>query len=163
MKRTRILLVVVLVPAVALLTAVLITRSIVERKKERARRTHCASCLRQLAKGCIMYSMDYGGPFPTNWSSVAQKYIHAGKLFNCKSDPASYHDSIEGVDDWSDFVLVRGIMTDDPPDTILAYEPLSNHRGVGANVVTKDVEARWVSSAEFRQLKDKHGRALTSR
>jgi hypothetical protein len=154
---------VVLVPAVALVTATLITRSIVERKKERARRTHCANCLRQLATAGTIYSTDYGGHYPTNWSSVAKDYAHAGKLFDCKADPATYHDSIEGVDEWADFVLIPGITTNDPPDSLLAYEPLSNHRGAGANVITRNRETCWVLPEEYRVLRDKHGKALTNR
>ena len=151
-----------LVVIFGLVSAFLVLRHVADQRKEQSRRTHCASCLRSLSMACIVYSMDFEGKYPTNWSSVAEHYAHAGKLFDCKSKPGIPHDSIEGVDEWSDFILVPGITTNDSPDTILAYEPLSNHRGTGANVVDREGNPRWVSPVEFKQLKDKHGNALTT-
>jgi hypothetical protein len=95
-----------------------------------------------------------------NLSSCATNYIQVPKLFICTLT-GKQEGTIETVDQWSDYILVPGLTTNDPPGTILAYERLRNHKE-GGNVLSLDGSVEWRSAKDYSQLKTKTGRVLSS-
>ena len=150
-KHTRVLKILLgIFAAVALGFLVIVPR--ITAAREAARRNHCLSCMRSLGKVCWMYALDHNGAFPSKWSEITI-YSANPTIFNCKStsQPPS---TIETVDQWAEFVLVPGLSTNHPGDTVLAYEPLSNHGGHGGNVVFCDASFRWLNSQEHRRMQE---------
>ena len=139
------------------IVAVFAVSPFIARSKERVRRTYCMGCLSSLGKASVMYAMDHDGQFPSTWHDLAQEYANAPKLFDCLSN-LNPPGEIAAVDEWSDFSLVPGLTTNDPPDTVLAFEPLENHRGRGANVLFLNTQVRWVTPAEHKELMKHIGR-----
>ena len=119
--------------------------------REAARRSHCLSCMRSLGKACVMYAMDHDGTFPSKWSDLRDEYVSNRYIFNCKSSPQS-PGSIETVDQWAEFVIVPGLTTNHPGETVLAYEPVSNHRGYGGHVVFCDTSFRWLEADDHQKI-----------
>lgn len=130
---------------------------------EKVRRVSCMNNLHQLAKDCSLYARNNNGKFPTNWFSLAKQLNCNEKLFYCRSVlRKNYPETIDNVDQWSDYVIVPGLNTNDPPDTILAFELLGHHQDEGANLVAIDTSVQWVRPNEFKNLRTKDGKALTS-
>jgi prepilin-type processing-associated H-X9-DG protein len=104
---------------------------------------HCGQQLRYLGVGCRMYATTHDGRLPSKWSELSE--VEDGmawdKLLCC---PVSGHaaGSWAQADFWADYRLIPGRTTNDPPDTVLAIEPLSNHK-TGANVLFVDGSSQW--------------------
>ena len=107
----------------------------------------CRLQLRNISIRLQEHAADHGGQFPTKWSEL--KWDDLGgienttwpRAFRCPTvghEPGSW----DRVDLWSDYRLIPGRTTNDPPDTILAIEPLSNHKA-GANVLFVDGSSAW--------------------
>ena len=125
---------------------------------ERAMRQKCLSNLYALGSACKMYEMDHPGQFPTNWFCFKDYYSNPC-LLRCPSRPERYG-TLANVDTWSDYILVPNLTTNDPPKTILAYEPLRNHKE-GGNVLYLDGSVYWLSAEEYGKLKAKTGKVLS--
>jgi prepilin-type processing-associated H-X9-DG protein len=103
--------------------------------------------LRQIGVRCRMHAIDHGGRFPAKWSELEWDDAGGitnttwGKLFVC---PTVGHDPGDwaSVDQWCDYRLIPGRTTNDLPQTVLAIEPLSNHK-TGANVLFVDGSSQW--------------------
>ncbi len=51
------------------------------------------------------------------------------------------------------YIYVGAGLTDQSsPDTVLAYEPLTNHDGDGSNVAYTDAHVEWHSAAEVKMM-----------
>jgi prepilin-type processing-associated H-X9-DG protein len=50
---------------------------------------------------------------------------------------------------WADYRLLPGRTTNDPPDRVLAVEPLANHGSSGANVLFVDGSCEWWPVSRF--------------
>ncbi len=74
---------------------------------------------------------DMGGITNTTWD----------RLFACPTVGHGAGDWKQ-VDYWTDYRLIPGRTTNDPIDTVLAIEPLSNHK-TGANVLFVDGSSQW--------------------
>ena len=126
--------------------------------RERARRSKCQANLHQIGLACSMYVADNKGRFPMTLSSISTNYAANPKLFLCPSS-GNLPGAPEAVDQWSDYILVPDLTTNDPPDTILAYERLRNHKE-GGNVLSLDGAVDWRSAEEYGKLKTKTGKLL---
>lgn len=93
-----------------------------------------------------MYSMDMNDTYPKYWSDLTV-YANNPKLFFCKTRGGQIPESCAGVDIWAHFVYLPGRTPHDPPETLLAYEPLSNHRGQGGNLLFVDGSVMWADAA----------------
>jgi prepilin-type processing-associated H-X9-DG protein len=93
---------------------------------------------------CREYAMAHHGQFPNKWADLGP--LEPGStwpaVFRC---PSTDHDlgAWDRLDIWSDYRLLPGRTTNDPPNTILVIEPLSNHSGKGANVLFIDGSTSW--------------------
>jgi prepilin-type processing-associated H-X9-DG protein len=102
---------------------------------------------RNLGVECRVYAAKHDGRFPTKWSDFELDDMHGmtnttwARQFVCPTvghGPGDW----QQVDLWSDYRLIPGRTTNDSPDTVLAIEPLSNHK-TGANVLFVDGSSQW--------------------
>ena len=91
----------VVIAIIALLAAILFP--VFARAREQARRTSCASNLKQLGLGIMQYSQDYDEHMPRgrygdacctgynyeNWSYSVYPYVKSSSLFTCPDDPTT--------------------------------------------------------------------------
>ena len=97
---------------------------------------------------CRQYAMEHGGRFPNLWADLGP--LEPGSnwpvVFRC---PATDHavGQWDRLDIWSDYRLLPGRTTNDPPKTLLVIEPLANHSGKGANVLFVDGSTVWWSAS----------------
>jgi len=101
---------------------------------------------RNLGVECRVYAAKHDGQFPTKWSELEwddmDGITNMTWVFACPTVGHSPGNS-KHVDLWSDYRLIPGRTTNDSPDTVLAIEPLSNHK-TGANVLFVDGSSqRW--------------------
>ena len=85
----------VVIAIIAILAAILFP--VFAQAREKARQTQCASNLRQLGLGAMMYAQDYdqryvpwwgdGVSKGRGWSSILMPYVKNEQLFACPSDP----------------------------------------------------------------------------
>jgi len=104
---------------------------------------------RNLGVRCREYAMAHNGQFPNKWADLGP--LEPGSnwpaVFRC---PSTDHNigEWERLDIWSDYRLLPGRTTNDPPNTVLVIEPLSNHSGKGANVLFADGSTIWWTAAQ---------------
>lgn len=109
---------------------------------------------RNLGVECRVYAAKHDGQFPAKWSDLEwddmDGITNMTWVFAC---PTVGHGpgNLKQVDLWSDYRLIPGRTTNDAPDTVLAIEPLSNHK-TGANVLYVDGSSRWLSRAQVLGL-----------
>jgi len=107
-------------------------------------RLDCESNLRQIGVACREYAAKHNGHFPSMWIelNLVGEDANWAQLLRC---PSTRHEVgvWAQVDLWSDYRLCPGRSTNDPPDAILAIEPLGNHGSAGANVLFIDGETQW--------------------
>jgi hypothetical protein len=107
-------------------------------------RLDCQNNLRQIGLRCREYAAEHDGHFPSTWVelNLVGEDANWAKLLRC---PATDHEVgiWTQVDLWTDYRLLPGRSTNDPPDRILALEPLGNHGSVGANVLFVDGGTQW--------------------
>jgi prepilin-type processing-associated H-X9-DG protein len=120
---------------------------------EKMVRLDCLNNLRQISVPCREYAAQHDGHFPSSWVELNLVGEDAGwaKLLHC---PESHHEVgiWSQVDLWSDYRLLPGRSTNDPANTILALEPLTNHGGMGANVLYVDGSTQWLPAARLLGL-----------
>ena len=107
-------------------------------------RLDCQSNLRQISLRCREYAAAHDGHFPASWGELNFVWEDSNwaKLLRC---PSTHHEIgvWTQVDLWADYRLLPGRSTNDPPDRILALEPLGNHGSAGANVLFVDGSTQW--------------------
>jgi hypothetical protein len=116
-------------------------------------RLDCQCNLRTISLRCREYAAEHGGHFPSTWVELncVGDDANWAKLLRC---PSTHHEIgiWAQVDLWSDYRLLPGRSTNDPPDTILALEPLGNHGSAGANVLFTDGGTQWWSQSHLLGL-----------
>ena len=107
----------------------------------------CGMLIRNIGERCREHAAKHGGQFPAKWSEL--EWNDMGGIENTTWDrqfvcPTVGHGvgNWKQIDQWSDYRLIPGRTTNDPPNTILAIEPLSNHE-TGANVLFIDGSSQW--------------------
>lgn len=100
---------------------------------------------RNLGVECRVYAAKHDGQFPAKWSDLEwddmDGITNMTWVFVCPTVGHGVGDWKQ-VDLWSDYRLIPGRTTNDSPDTVLAIEPLSNHKK-GANVLFVDGSSQW--------------------
>jgi prepilin-type processing-associated H-X9-DG protein len=107
-------------------------------------RTGCRHDLVQIGLICRVYAEEHGGHLPSTWAdlNLVGEKTNWARLLRC---PSTGHEVgiWSRVDLWADYRLLPGRSTNDPPDRILAIEPLANHKSTGANVLFVDGSSQW--------------------
>jgi len=125
---------------------------------ERARRACCASYLKQIAYGCILYSGDNAEAFPADLGALVGEYVSDARLFVCPSSGRSFEEdtppSAPVSDENLSYCYVSGLRSSDPKRYILAFDEEWNHpkmseRGrdyeQGVNIAHLDGSVHWTS------------------
>ena len=110
------------------------------RAREISKRAVCNANLKAIGTAMAMYANENMEAFPPNLDTlVADGSISQGMLTCPSADSANY-------------VYVPGRTTNDPPDTVLMYEPLSNHHDEGANVLFVDLHVEFIKTPELDEI-----------
>mgnify|MGYP000889433499 CR=1 FL=1 len=115
----------------------------------------CRLQLRNLGVALREHAEVHGGHMPNRWSEMTWVGIEDvektswPRLFVC---PAVGHEpgTWSQVDLWSDYHLIPGCTTNDPAGTVLAIEPLSNHKK-GVNVLFVNGSTAWWPASNLLQ------------
>lgn len=107
----------------------------------------CRMQLRHLGMRLREHAASHAGQFASRWSELEWDDIEGientswNRMFICPAVGHEIGDWSE-VDLWADYRLLPGLTTNDPPDTVFAIEPLSNHES-GVNVLFIDGSSAW--------------------
>jgi prepilin-type processing-associated H-X9-DG protein len=100
--------------------------------------------LSELGVRCREYAEKHNGHFPSAWDELdfVGDDANWAKVLCC---PQTHHEigAWSAVNLKAEYRLLPGRSTNDPPDTILALEPLENHASMGANVLFVDGRTEW--------------------
>lgn len=119
--------------------------------RERANRIKCASNLRQIGQGVLMYANDHGGTLPPDLKTVVRGE-YDGMVLAC---PATDHDDgswghpedrirARWLPETVSYVyLGAGLRSTLPADVVVAYERPENHDGAGMNLLFNDGHVEW--------------------
>jgi len=113
-------------------------------------REDCGYNLVQIGLRCREYAAEHEGHFPSTWVELnfVGEDANWAKLLRC---PLTGHavGRWPQVDLWADYRLLPQRSTNDSPDTVLAVEPLANHRSTGAHVLFVDGSSQWWSASRM--------------
>jgi len=114
-------------------------------------RLDCQTNLKLIGLRCREYAEAHNGHFPSTWFelNLVGEDVNWAKLLHC---PSTGHEvgAWTQVDQWADYRLFPGRTTNNPPNTILALEPLANHNSAGANVLFVDGGTQWWPAARVQ-------------
>jgi prepilin-type processing-associated H-X9-DG protein len=119
-------------------------------------RPKCASNMHQIGLAILLYSQDHGQNYPNTLAELMEEQLTTN-VFICPQslDAASTGATTQAVA--ADFqkpghlsyiYLGKGLRADTvSDDTVVLYEPLSNHAGAGMNVLFGDGHTEFISPA----------------
>lgn len=135
----------------ALLVSILLPA--INSAKERASRVYCASNLRQIAQGVMLYANDHKGKYPPDLGTINAEDDVNWEVFVCPSrdtagpppDVIKNKDKLAAwVNEHSDYIYVGSKLNgNSPADMVLAYEKPGSHDGQGMNIVFNDGHVDW--------------------
>jgi prepilin-type processing-associated H-X9-DG protein len=112
------------------------------RARRQAQMVYCASQLRQIGMGCLMYASANGGWTPP---SLAVMQSSAGvRPMTC---PGGVSAGVANPGYILALPSTRLATISSPATTVLAYEPPTNHGGRGINVLYVDGHVAWLPGA----------------
>lgn len=128
--------------------------------KERANRVKCASNLRQIGQGCLLYANDHKGQYPPDLGTLVKEGLNE-ETFVCPSGDTQVPPDVRGnpdkaaawVNQHGDYTyLGAGKKENLPADTILAYEKAQDHDRQGMNMLFWDGHVDWYVLPAAEQL-----------
>lgn len=106
----------------------------------------CQSQLREIGWHCRNYADQHHGLFPSLWIDLRVDETNGDWRIDFRCPYGGHNPGAwENIDLWSDYRLIPGRTTNDPPNRILAVENLADHKGTGANVLYVDGSTQWLS------------------
>jgi prepilin-type processing-associated H-X9-DG protein len=111
------------------------------RAREEARRTACKSNLRQIGLALSMYAMDNNEKFPPKLTDLYPNQVADKMIFHCRSVPGM------GMS----YTYLTGLNVSAPSNAVVAFDKISNHNGLGRNVLFLDAHVAWYDEFRFRQ------------
>jgi prepilin-type processing-associated H-X9-DG protein len=154
------LLALVLTPAVE--TPIVIAA--VSKSREQARRTQCASHLKNLGGSLLAYAKAHDESFPAKLEDLARSSTPpVAADFVCPDDdktppvetPLSAMAGDIASGKHCSYVYVGdGVKATDDRETVLMYEPLGNHNREGMHVLFADGHVRWLDADDAQLILD---------
>ena len=120
--------------------------------RERARRTKCASNLKQMGYGCHLWSADNNELFPPSLDALFPKYILDKGIFECASSPGS-----------AGYSYVSGLSAAHDAGWMLAFDNEGNHGGDGRNALYIGGHVMWHPEEAFKRNLEKTIKEATAR
>lgn len=122
-------------------------------------RVQCANNMRQIGQAIAMYANDHNDQFPDDVKTILETEDLTAAVFVCPStndQPAPAGPTTQATaagllqpGHLSYVYLGKGLTSHSATDdTVLLYEPLSNHEGAGMNVLFGDFHVEWLPAAE---------------
>lgn len=125
------------------------------RAREMADRVKCASNMRQLGQAMLMYANANQNQLPDSLKSLAQfDSTLSPAVFVCPSDskkpasPQSLAADLAAGRNVSYVYVGKGLSSSAPPDVVLLYEPLQDHRREGMNVLFADGHVEFLQRSQ---------------
>ena len=151
-----------LVVVIPMMIAILLPA--LNRAREQANRIKCASNMRQIGQEMAMYANANGEHFPDKLEDLLQfDPTISRSVFICPSDDkvppsstslqAAQQEIASGKN--CSYVYLGGDLTAAvSPDTVLMYEPFTDHQGQGMNVLFGDLHVEWLPRSEAQKILD---------
>ena len=129
--------------------------------RPRAKRTRCASSLKQIGYGCHLYACDHDEEFPPGLGELYPNYISDGVVFVCpmaRNAVSLEHDLGVALREYepamfkekhADYTYVAGLAADGPKDLVIAYDRDGNHDG-GRNALFVGSNVEWMKEDDFQ-------------
>jgi len=143
----------------SLLVAILLPS--LNRARETANRVKCASNMRQIGQGMLLYSNDHRGQYPPDLATVAREEEIGPETFICPSGKKSPPPNATGmtreqVAEWvvknTDYVyLGAGKTNATPADEVVLYEDPTDHGRDGINALFGDGHVEFMRMNEVQQ------------
>jgi len=118
--------------------------------------------MKQVGLGIAMYGNEHGGRFPDDLDTLLETEDLTTAVLNCPcsnevpavlptSQPVGTKFLTPGHVSY--IYVGKGLNTQTvSPDTVVLYEPLSNHNNGGTNVLFGDFHVEWFTSAEAQPI-----------
>ena len=149
-----------LVTTFALLVPIL-SPVLIRRNREPSLRVLCASNMRQISLGAIMYANEHGGRFPDDLDTIFQEEDVLPRVFVCPATDAdlpsapttqAVYSTLKQAGALSYIYVGKGLTTKAADDVVLLYEPLSDHENDGMNVCFADGHVEWLTASEAQSI-----------
>lgn len=134
------------------------------RAREQANRVKCAADMRMIGQEIAMYANSNAGNFPDKLEDLLQfdpSINHA--IFVCPSadktpptttSPQAAQQEIASGKNCSYIYLGSDLTTSATPDTVVLFEPLTDHGQEGMNVMFADFHVEWLNKSEAQKILD---------
>lgn len=152
----------VLVAQQALMASILLPS--LNRARETANRVKCASNMRQIGMGILLYANDNKGKYPPDLGTILKTQDITGEVFVCVSGnnglPGNWgtmamDDRAKWIDANADYIyLGKGMNAATGADTIVLHEKVQNH-GQGMNMLFGDGHVEWMMMPQAMQMIEK--------
>jgi prepilin-type processing-associated H-X9-DG protein len=130
-----------------------------------SRRVICQSNLRQIGQAILLYSDDNGGKYPNDLGALLTIEGFTTNILNCPSSndtPATgattqaVESNLTAGGHLSYIYLGKGMNAKTiSADTVVAYEPLSNHGGDGSNMLFGDGHVEFIDAKNVNLMEAK--------
>ncbi|MGE5612056.1 MAG: hypothetical protein ACM359_22605 [Bacillota bacterium] len=128
--------------------------------KDTGQRFKCDSNVRQIGQGIMSYAINNAGQFPDHMGLLITREGLNAEVFVCPASkdvvapgqPAQQVSKLSMPGFCSYIYLGAGLKAPVPLDTIIAYEPLENHKKQGMHVVYGDGHAEWMGAKEAERI-----------
>jgi prepilin-type processing-associated H-X9-DG protein len=126
-----------------------------------APRPKCANNLRQIGLACLMYANEHSGQYPDSLSTVLRDEDITSGVFVCPSsnDTPAQGPTTQAIvanltagGHLSYIYVGKRLTTAASADTVLAYEPLTNHGGDGMEVLYADGHVEFQIAVTARKI-----------
>ena len=131
------------------------------RARETANRVKCASNMRQIGQAILLYSNENRGVYPDKLDKLLLTQDITSEVFTCPTSNDTPAPGAAGQPQASalysgghlSYVYVGSNLNNSASgDTVVLYEPLTNHGGDGTNILWGDGHVSWEGKKEANQI-----------